>query len=53
MRGKNRTPGAKDTIPSDVKEVTYQGEDLKIIKEQFEREIAEKERKEKMLIFPW
>lgn len=52
-RAKNRTPGPKDTSADVVKLVTYQGEDLAVIKEQFEREIAEKEKREKMLIFPW
>lgn len=50
-RHKNKIDGLKDTAPAKAIEVTYLGEDFAAIKEQFEREIAEKERKEQLLWF--
>lgn len=51
FRLKGKVEGAYDTKPAKVLEVTYKGEDLESIKKQFEEEIAEKERREKLLVF--
>ncbi|KAM3140304.1 hypothetical protein pb186bvf_007660 [Paramecium bursaria] len=50
-RHKNKVDGVKDTAASDVVKITYQGEDLYQIREQFLQFIKEKEAKEKLLVF--
>lgn len=50
-RNVNRSDGPLDTPPTKVLEVTYLGEDFLKIREEFENQINEKERIEKLLVF--
>ena len=50
-RAKNRKIGLKDTPASLAHKVTYTGEDFGAIKKEFEAFIAEKEAREKWLVF--
>ena len=50
-RGKNRSKGLKDTSAELARKVTYEGENFEQIKKEFEEYIAEKERREKNLVF--
>ena len=51
VRNKNKIDGMLDTPAEKVLQVTYKGEDFDAIKRDFEKYIAEKERKEKLLVF--
>lgn len=51
-RNKNKVDGPKDTPKTVVLKLTYNGEDFGAIKRDFEKYIAEKERLEKLLVFP-
>lgn len=51
-RNKNRVDGPKDTVKASVLKLTYKGEDFGAIKRDFEKYIEEKERLEKLLVFP-
>jgi len=51
-RHRDKVDGDKDTNASLVFNVTYQGEDLVEVAEEFKEFIKEKEAKEKLLVFP-
>jgi large subunit ribosomal protein L24 len=51
VRTKNKVDGPYDTQPDQVLEVTYKGEDFGAIRDQFEAEMEEKDRIERLLVF--
>lgn len=50
-RGKKRRLGIKDTPAAIAHKITYKGEDFMAIRREFEEFIAEKEAREKLLVF--
>lgn len=51
-RMKGKVDGVKDTLPKDVLEITYKGEDFLQVKQEFDQFIKEKERRESIMVFP-
>ena len=50
-RTKSKEPGDQDTLPDDVLEKTYKGEDFVRVYNEFQEYLRMKEEKEKLLVF--